>query len=321
MPRKKVLLVCGSMNQTTQMHAVQKELTDCDCYFTEFYTTGFYKKVADAGLLNFTAVFKQQPAARAYFKKHALLVDTRGEAHRYDLVLLCTDLIVPDNHPGVPKVLVQEGMTDPETILFPLVKKFQKYGFPRWVDRTATNGMSDAYVKFCVASEGYKHFFAKKGIRTDKMVVTGIPNFDNVQGYLSNSFPHKGYVLVATSDLRETFWWDNRRKFLRQCKEIAAGRPILFKLHPNENAERARKEIAQQIPQARVFTEGNPHEMVANCDVFISQYTTLVFTAIPLGKQIHSYFDVQELKRICPVQNGGTSGRNIAAACRQVLAA
>jgi hypothetical protein len=44
---------------------------------------------------------------------------------------------------------------------------------------TAATGLSDAYHAFCVASEGYRDFFIRKGARPEKIIITGIPNFDN----------------------------------------------------------------------------------------------------------------------------------------------
>lgn len=56
--------------------------------------------------------------------------------------------------------------------------------------------------------------------------------------------------------------------------------------------------------------------MVANCQELITQYSTLVYVGIGLGKKVHSYFDLNELYRLMPDQNGGTSARNIAAICK-----
>ena len=66
--------------------------------------------------------------------------------------------------------------------------------------------------------------------------MTGIPNFDDCRRFLRNDFPHRDYVLVCTSDARETLKRDDREAFLQRAVEIAAGRPLVFKLHPNENA-------------------------------------------------------------------------------------
>jgi hypothetical protein len=40
---------------------------------------------------------------------------------------------------------------------------------------------------------------------------------------------------------------------------------------------------------------------------------------LALGKKVHSYFDVEELKRLAPIQNGGVSAANIAKICRGFL--
>ena len=38
---KKILFICGSRNQTTQMHKIAQELdSDYDCWFTPYYATG-----------------------------------------------------------------------------------------------------------------------------------------------------------------------------------------------------------------------------------------------------------------------------------------
>jgi CDP-glycerol glycerophosphotransferase (TagB/SpsB family) len=126
-------------------------------------------------------------------------------------------------------------------------------------------------------------------------------------------------VFVATSDTRETYKYDNRKKFLQKTLRIAADRPLIFKLHPNENIERSTNEIRRLAPHALVFTDGNAHHMVANCDVLITQYSSLTFTGIALGKEVHAYFDIGMLRRLVPIQNGGISAKNIAEACRGYL--
>ncbi len=59
--------------------------------------------------------------------------------------------------------------------------------------------------------------------------------------------------------------------------------------------------------------------MIANCSELITQYSTVVYTGIALGKKVHSYFDVEELKRLAPIQNGGTSAKNIAQVCSSYI--
>ena len=65
-------------------------------------------------------------------------------------------------------------MTDPEGFMYHMVKWFK---LPRYVASTSTNGLSHQYQYFCVASAGYRDFFIRKGVRPEKLVVTGIPNF------------------------------------------------------------------------------------------------------------------------------------------------
>src|SRR5439155_9040239 len=103
-----------------------------------------------------------------------------------------------------------------------------------------------------------------------KIVVTGIPNFDDCAKHVHNGFPHRDYFLVCTSDMRETFMPENRKKFIGRAVGLARGRQILFKLHPNENWDRATKEIEQYAPGSLVFTTGNTDELIANCSGFLT---------------------------------------------------
>ena len=316
--KQKILFIGGSLNQTSQMHAIARHLeAEYDCYFSPMYADGLLRRLAEAGYLDFTIMggrFRQQ--TETYLNEHNLKIDYRGEGHDYALVLMGTDLIVPRNVRGRRFILVQEGMTDPENLAYYLVKWL---GLPRYLASTATNGLSNAYDLFCVASEGYRDLFIHKGVKPEKIVVTGIPNYDNSAHLLQNDFPFRDYVLVATSDARETGKQDNRQKFIRHCLDVAGKRQLIFKLHPNEKRDRAIREIRTQAPDALIFTDTPIDPMIANCSALITQYSTVVYTGIALGKEVHSYFDVSLLRRLAPLQNGGTSGRHIAAACRFLL--
>lgn len=317
--RRRVLFICGSLNQTTQLHQVAKHLTDVDPSYTPYYADGMIGWLSRRGALDFTILGPGSRFRRMtdeYLRDHHLPVDEEGRTGPYDLVVTCSDLLVQANIRRLPIVLVQEGMTDPRNLAFHLVRRL---GLPRWVASTSTTGLSRAYRKFCVASEGYRRHFASAGIPERLMVVTGIPNFDDCARYLHNDFPHRDYVLVATSDARETLKRDDREGFLARVGTIAAGRPLIFKLHPNENPERATAEIQARFPDALVFRDGNTNHMIANCRVLVTQYSSCVFVGLALGKECHSYFDLGELRRLLPNQNGGTSAARIAAVCRTVL--
>lgn len=310
MTKKKILFICGSLNQTTMMHKISKHFEGYDSYFSPYYADKFLDFFAQRGILDFCILGGQfKKNTLDYINRNNLNLDYKGTREDYSLVFTCSDLIVPKNARNKPLILVQEGMTDPENLVYHLVKNLK---LPRWIASTSTTGISDLYDKFCVASEGYKEHFIRKGACAEKIVVTGIPNFDNAESFLNNDFPHRNYVMVATSDMRETFKYENRKKFILDCKKIAAGRQLMFKLHPNENADRARQEIETFAPGSLVFSEGNTDHMIANCDVLITKYSSVVYVGLALGKEVHSYFDLDELKRLSPIQNGGKSAEAIA---------
>jgi hypothetical protein len=252
-----------------------------------------------------------------YLRDHRLAVDLDGREGGYDLVVTCTDLQVPRNVRKTPMVVVQEGILDPMGLVAQVCRRLR--WLPRWLAGTALTGQSGLFDRFCVASQGYKEFFVRNGIEARKIAVTGIPNFDDCQRFRNNQFPHQGYVLVCTSDARETLKRDDRAAFVRRALAIAAGRRLVFKLHPNEGAVRA-EEIRALAPGALVYSSGSAEEMIANAEVVITQWSSTAFVAMALGKEIHSNFPIEELERLLPIQNGGRSAGNIARVCREVLA-
>jgi len=315
--RKKIFFICGSMNQTTQMHQVSEHLREYEHAFSPFYVDGVDEVLRKLGLTEFTiAGNKLSERCQRYLQDHALPIDYQGKNQSYDLVVTCTDVYLQKNIRCNRIVLVQEGITDPESIMFHLVMRFRF--LPLWFAGNALTGLSDAYRAFCVASEGYRDFFIRKGARPEKIVVTGIPNFDNCRQYCSNDFPYRHYVLVCTTSLRETLQFENRKAFIRRAVEIAGQRQIIFKLHPSENVKRAIREIRKHAPGAMVFTAGSAEEMIANCDVLITRFSSTALVGLALGKETHSDFDMEELRRLTPVQNG-SAALNIANVCRQFL--
>ena len=315
--KKKILFIGGSLNQTTMMHQISKHFPDCDRYFTAFYTTGPLDQMVKKGMLDFSILgdrFREQ--TENYFEEHHLQTDYQARNHQYDLVFTCQDLIIPKNISQKKIVLVQEGMTDPETIVYHMVRIFS---LPRWLASTSTTGLSNNYNLFFVASEGYKELFVSKGVDPNKIRVTGIPNFDHAAQYLDNDFPHRNYVLAATSDRRETLNFENRKAFILKVLKIAAGRKVIFKLHPNENWERSTKEINKFAPGALVFTDININPLIANCDVLVTRHSSVVYIGMSLGKEVYSDFDLGILKKLTPIQNGGRSAKSIADGARHLL--
>lgn len=322
---KKALYLVGSPNQTTQMHQIADLLADeYEPYYSQLYydgwMRGFYKWLLRNKVLDKTIVTGQvKEKADRYIAQHQLRRDfeNRELGLDYDLVVCCSDIVVPWPLLARTKsVFVQEGMTDPLHLWARLVKRFTR--FPILAIGTSLNGMNNCCDVYCVASEGYAEHFKQIGVDPDKLIVTGIPNFDDVQKLRNNSFEHRGYVMVATTDMRETFRPDNRKKFIQDATRIAAGRQMLFKFHPNEEMDRAVAEVKQWAPaNAMIYTSGNTEEMIANSVELITQYSTVAYVGLALGIPTHSYFDVEDLKRKLPIQNGGQSARRIADICRQ----
>jgi len=317
MSKKKILFICGSLNQTSMMHQISQHLQSHDCRFTPYYADGLINYVANKGYLSNTILGgKFRKNTEDYLRKNNLSIDYRGISNQYDLIYTCSDLIIPKNIRNKKVILIQEGMTDPENLMFYMVKYLK---LPRWLASTAPTGISNQYTYFCVASEGYKEFFIRKGAKSEKIIVTGIPNYDNAKQYLNNDFQLKYYVLAATSDMRETIKFDNRKQFIQRCLKIADGRQLIFKLHPNEKMERATSEIKKCAPNALIYTSGNTEEMIANCDVLITQLSSVVFIGMALGKEVYSSYDIKLLKKLLPIQNGGTSAEIIAKIGRHLL--
>lgn len=315
--KNKILLIGGSLNQTTMMHQISQYFDDCECFFTPYYADGTVDFGVRKGLLNFTILagrFREQ--TENYLKHHRLAMDYRGERHNYDLVFTCQDLIIPKNIRNKKLVLVQEGMTEPENLSYHLVRTLR---LPRWIAGTSTTGMSNAYDLFFVASQGYKELFTSKGADPSKIHVTGIPNFDHATQYFFNNLPYRNYVLAATSDRRETLNYENRKKFIQKVLDIAAGRQVIFKLHPNEKWDRATGEIKKYAPSALVYTDVNINHLIANCDVLVTKHSSVVYIGMALNKEVHSDFSIDFLRKLTPIQNEGTSAREIARISRQFL--
>lgn len=320
--KPRVLFVCGSLNQTTQLHAIAEELRECSAFFTPFYTLGVRDLARHAGLLENTILGnKLRARCLAYLTRARLPVDLHGRSGPYDLVVLCTDLLIPANLRDARRLVVQEGMTDPETTLSRWVDRL---ALPAWMAGTTLTATRGQYDVMCVASEGYRDLFVRRGAPAEKLRVTGIPNFDDCARFRHNSLRDRDYVLLCTSDLRENLRRDQRERFFVNALRVARGRPIHVRFHPNENLERALRELRTFCPRALVHPNDDAdapctEALIANCSVLMTQVSSVAFVGLALGKEVHSYFDLAELRRLLPVQNGGRSAANIADVCRELL--
>jgi len=315
---RNILFICGSLNQTQQMHQISKHLEKYNLFFSPYYADGIEDLASQFGLLNKTVLGGRHLAdTREYLYSHGMQVDYRGQGRNYDLVFTCSDLIVPRNIRRKRVVLIQEGITTSENPLYHLVRWGKV--FPRYWANTSATGLSHTYDLFCVASEGYHNLFIRKGVRPERLAVTGIPNFDNFAAVDRSEFPYTNYVLAATSpagNLADVF---RREEFIRNCVGVAAGRQLIFKLHPLEDFTKAARQIHKYAPYAIILNRGKVNPMIANADAVITQYSSCTYVALALGKEIHTMLNLEELRLLTPIQNSGDSARRIAELSRRIL--
>ncbi|MBK9256039.1 MAG: hypothetical protein IPM42_11160 [Saprospiraceae bacterium] len=321
---RKVLHIVGSLNQTRQLYKISQSLPDFEHYYTQYFGSGkVFKWIAESGIADFTimgtnSAFRMDQ--KEFLESVQAKYDYRGTTlgNTYDLVFICGDMIVPKEIRYSKIIFIQEGMTDPVSWRS---RFFNKLGVPAWMTGdTSLNGCSNTCDIYCVASVGYGRFFSSMGTDSKKIVVTGIPNFDDAVSFLDNDLDIRNYVLVCTSDMREVGKKDNRIDFLKRCKKLAAGRDIVFKLHPNEKPERAESEIKSIFGEnVTIYKKANTDHLIANCDELITQYSSVVYIGMALGKKVHSYFSMKELMERLPVQNGGTSAHKIASIGREFV--
>lgn len=311
----------GSLNQTSQMQQIARFLPEYDCWFSQVFSdtlfAGFLEKYTN--IMDGTVMSPQsRQNAEKYLRENGQHIDYKAIKNKYDLVIFCSDMVVPANLRKTKTVWVQEGMIDKMTLTSRLVKML---GLPIWLaGNTSLNGTTNICDIYCAASPGYKKALSERGADAGNIVVTGMPNYDDLEKFIDNDFPHRDYVMVATTDMRETFRYENRPAFIKEAIKLANGRQLLFKLHPNEKFERAKAEIRKYAPAGTlIYQTGNTNEMIANCCELVTQYSTVVYTGIALGKKVHSWFDTEKLYSLMPIQNQGTSAQNIAAICREYI--
>jgi len=77
--RKRIFFICGSMNQTTQMHQISTHLREYDHSFSPYYCDGPVEILRRLGLIEFTiAGNKLAGRCRKYLQTHGLPSTTRG---------------------------------------------------------------------------------------------------------------------------------------------------------------------------------------------------------------------------------------------------
>ena len=106
----RALLIGGTVNQHRMLAAVAAHLPETDCAHTSLYVgkDPLFQALLRLGVLRHSLGEETQGQVLCQLRAMGLKVDPRGAAGAYDIVILGTDLYVPTNLGGIPKVLVQE---------------------------------------------------------------------------------------------------------------------------------------------------------------------------------------------------------------------
>lgn len=324
---KRILLICSSIDETIRMHEIANQLSDCDCRFMPYphqELSGWFTEHGLAHKLSTTR--RMREVCLNYLNTNRLPIDTSDGACDYDVVVSTPELAILKAKRRGRLVLIQNAMLDHEMVEDGKENASDQFAhwipiLSRWLTGVSSGATDDSYDKLCVASEGYRDLFVRNGVDPYRIVVTGIPKFDNYASFLHSDFSYRDYALVVTSEERDAFHFESHRHFVRDALRIARGWELVFLISASESHPRTIEEIQQLAPAARLFTEGEVGPMVANCGMLITQCPSVAFIGMALGKELHSHMNLAKVYGLLPLQNGGQSASNIAQVCRNLLPA
>jgi hypothetical protein len=109
MAPKNILFLTGSINQTTQMHAIASHLTNHHCFFSQFFSDDFFiSKAIELGILDTTIMGKPlRQKAESYLRENQLIEDYQAKNNTYDLVVFCSDMLFPKKFVNTKTIWVQ----------------------------------------------------------------------------------------------------------------------------------------------------------------------------------------------------------------------
>jgi hypothetical protein len=92
--KRRILFICGSINQTTRMHQIAEHLGDHDTFFIPYFADGFAEFLRRLELAEFTILGdKLRQRGLDYLESHRLPLDRRGARGAYDLVVTCAETV------------------------------------------------------------------------------------------------------------------------------------------------------------------------------------------------------------------------------------
>lgn len=319
-----ILFLPGTEIHFKQMSEIANSLSDIDIYFAPFFADGKLELLRKTHIFDF--IFRKTPLGNSSHRKIKKIIlesgfktDEKAKKRDYDLVVVPSDIYLPSKIIKSKIVLIQEGGLYPDNFILSLVK----IGIaPRFFANTAALGLSDKYEFFCVASEEYRKFFIERGIKSEKLRVTGISYYDNFEKYrvYPKKIPKlpKKYVLACMSPSWESLGleWDSLiSKARRKAKELKI--PLVVKVHPREERYQIRRLRKQNI---LVYQKPTAEYFAASAKYAFVQSSTSIYSLIHFGIPTESTkLDIEKCKKLMAWQNNGTSAKNIAAVCREIL--
>jgi hypothetical protein len=311
--RPEVLFICGSKADTACLHQVSQHLDQCRIWFTPYYGGGLVTALRGLGLLDRTIAGRQaSQGCLEYLRNHHLAIDWNGGRGRYDLIVTCSDVLLPDNIVRRPLLVVQNELWHPD-FAPGLVRRELAHRLRRYVAAAAT-GLSGAYERLCVASFGYRDRFVELGVARDRMVVTGLPGHDDYQAYASSEMVGSGYVLVCGTRATESVNGFTLRRLLQRAVAAAGALPILVQLAPDAPIQ----PVARWVPHARIAPKIETDALIAGSSLLISPWVAHAYVAMALGKPVLGQRSLRDLHHFVPVQTR-SAARDIAGVCRALL--
>jgi len=122
MKLKKILFIGGSLNQTRIAHAVYGHLSeDYEARFSPYYCDGFLRVLQQKRPPSTSASSGGSSATGRWpISGNTISRSTRAGGRGITIwSFTTTDLLIQKNIRNKPVILIQEGMTDPENMLFP----------------------------------------------------------------------------------------------------------------------------------------------------------------------------------------------------------
>ncbi len=176
--RPRILFVCGSINQTTQMHQIARALPETEAWFTPYYGNAVERWFVKAGLAEHTIAGRRLRArCLGYLEREQLAIDCDGERGGYDLCVSCSDVVAQDNL-RAPMVLVQEGILIGEGVMWPIISRFPQ-ALPRWLLGDGRDRPEPPLRALLRRQRRLSRAVRRAWRPAERLVTTGIPNFDD----------------------------------------------------------------------------------------------------------------------------------------------